>query len=49
MQINPLSDALGAEVVGIDVAHLDDDAFDAIHKAFLEYCVLILKLKNFFF
>ena len=43
MQINPLSDALGAEVVGIDVAHLDDDAFDAIHKAFLEYCVLIFR------
>ncbi len=43
MQINPLSDVLGAEVVGIDVANLDDAAFAAIHTAFLENLILVFR------
>lgn len=43
MQVNPLSDALGAEVVGVDVADLDDAGFAAIHAAFLEHLVLVFR------
>jgi taurine dioxygenase len=43
MQINPLSDALGAEVVGVDVANLDDAAFAAIRAAFLDHLVLVFR------
>lgn len=46
MQINPLSDALGAEVVGVNVAELDDAKFAAIHEAFLEYHVLVFRDQN---
>ncbi len=43
MQINPLSDVLGAEVVGIDVAALDDPTFADIHAAFLEHQILVFR------
>ena len=43
MQINPLSDVLGAEVVGIDVGNLEDETFDKIHAAFLEHHVLVFR------
>ena len=43
MQINPLSDVLGAEVIGIDVGNLDEATFDKVHDAFLEYHVLVFR------
>lgn len=43
MQINPLSDVLGAEVIGIDVGDLDDAAFGQVHDAFLEHHVLVFR------
>lgn len=43
MEINSLSEALGAEITGIDLAALDDDAFEAIHAAFLEHQVLVFR------
>lgn len=43
MQINRLSDPLGAEITGIDVADLDDHAFETIHEAFLEHQVLVFR------
>jgi len=43
MQINRLSDALGAEITGIDVAALDDQIFATIHAAFLEHQVLVFR------
>jgi alpha-ketoglutarate-dependent taurine dioxygenase len=46
MQVNRLSDALGAEVTGIDVASVSDDDFDAIHAAWLEHEVLVLGIRN---
>lgn len=43
MQINPLSEALGAEVIGIDVANLTDTAFAEIQAAFLDHLVLVFR------
>lgn len=43
MQVNRLSDALGAEVAGIDVAKISDDDFAAIHRAWLDHEVLVFR------
>ena len=43
MQINLLSDVLGAEVFGVDVANLDDATFAAIHQSFLDNLVLVFR------
>ncbi|MBT5048778.1 MAG: TauD/TfdA family dioxygenase, partial [Rhodospirillaceae bacterium] len=43
MDINPLSDVLGAEVIGVDLANLDDAAFAAIHDAFLKHLILVFR------
>lgn len=42
--IRPLSDAAGAEVIGVDLRQsLDDAIFKAIHKALLDHCVIVLR------
>ena len=41
MSIRPLTGALGAEVHGVDLAHLDDAQFAQIHAAFLEHSALM--------
>jgi len=43
MEIRPLSDALGAEVIRVDVRNLSDGEFAAIHKAHLDYGVIVLR------
>jgi taurine dioxygenase len=43
MQVTRLSDALGAEVTGIDVASVSDADFDAVHAAWLEHEVLVFR------
>lgn len=40
MKLQPLSQHLGADVVGIDLRDVDDAAFEAIHQAWLRYSVL---------
>jgi taurine dioxygenase len=46
-QVNPLSDALGAEIIGLDLAQpLDDDAFAALHLAHLKYQVLVFRAQD---
>ena len=43
-QINPLSTALGAEVVGLDLAEpLDDETFARVHQAHLDHQVLVFR------
>jgi taurine dioxygenase len=43
-EIRPLSDALGAEVIGLDLSQpLDDDAFLKVHRAHLEHLVLVFR------
>jgi len=40
IRVEPLSGAIGAEVVGVDLAHLDDDTWGQVHAAWLEHLVL---------
>ena len=46
MQINPLSDVLGAEIIGADVGDLDDAEFDEVHDAFLKHHVLVFRAQD---
>jgi taurine dioxygenase len=43
LEIRPLSDALGAEIIGADVNEIGDDDFRKIHQAHLDYCVIVLR------
>lgn len=43
-EITPLSDALGAEIIGLDLSvPLDDDTFAALNRAFLEHQMLCIR------
>ena len=44
MQINPLSDILGAEVVGIDIGNLDKDSLKKVREAFLTYHLSLIHI-----
>ena len=41
--IKPVSDVIGAEVSGADLAEVDDAAFDEIQLAWMEHCVLLFR------
>ncbi len=44
LEIRPLSDILGAEIIGADLRRWDDDAqYQAIHRALLEYGIVVLR------
>ena len=43
MQINPLSDILGAEVLGLDVRELDKASLKTVQEAFLKHHVLVFR------
>ncbi|MEM0989373.1 MAG: TauD/TfdA family dioxygenase [Pseudomonadota bacterium] len=43
LDVRPLTGALGAEVFGLDLAGLDDAGFQALHEAFLEHQVLVIR------
>jgi taurine dioxygenase len=44
--IVPFDAALGAEIRGIDITRLDDAAFAAIHRAWLEHLVLVFRRQS---
>lgn len=41
--IRPVSDAIGAEILGVDLASIDDALFDQIHAAWMANCVLLFR------
>ena len=47
MSITPISDALGAEVTGVDLSQgLGDGMFEAINQALLDHLVLVIRDQN---
>ncbi len=43
IKVEPTSGVLGAEVSGVDLAHVDDAHFEEIYRAWLEYQVLFFR------
>lgn len=43
IEINRLSDAMGAEILGVDLNRLDDTTFDLINDAYLEHQMLCIR------
>lgn len=43
LQVLPNGAALGAEIRGVDLARLADDAFASIHRAWLDHLVLLIR------
>lgn len=46
LEINTLSDALGAEITGADLTALDDETFEAINAAYLDHQMLCIRDQN---
>jgi taurine dioxygenase len=42
-EVIPLNDALGAEIRGIDLRHIDDDTFKRLYEAYLFHVLLVVK------
>lgn len=42
LDVRPVSGALGAEIRGMDLEHITDEAFDALHELLLEHHVVFL-------
>ena len=40
IKVTPLAGALGAEISGVNITELDDDTFEEIHRAWLDYHVI---------
>jgi taurine dioxygenase len=43
LDIRPLTGALGCEILGVDLRNLDEAAFAQIHRAFLDYSVVVFR------
>lgn len=43
MKITPLTPVIGAEITGIDVRAADKEMVEAIHKALLDHCVVVIR------
>ena len=41
--VNPIAGAMGAEIGNADLANLDDNTFEELHKAWLNYHVLVFR------
>src|SRR5512139_1126088 len=46
MEISKLSNALGAEVTGVDLARLSDSEFDRIEQAWHDHLLLVFRAQN---
>lgn len=45
-ELVPMNAALGAEVRGVDLSHLDDALFDRIHRAWLDHLLLVIRAQS---
>ncbi|HAA92309.1 MAG TPA: taurine catabolism dioxygenase TauD [Rhodospirillaceae bacterium] len=43
IEVVPVSDPIGAELQGVDLGKVDDQAFDEIHRAWMDHCVLLFR------
>lgn len=43
ISVSPIAGALGAEISGVDLAHVDEETFEEIHRAFLEHQVIFFR------
>ncbi len=43
LEVHPLTGAIGAEISGVDLAQLDDEAFTRIHRAFLDHGAIFFR------
>jgi len=43
LDIRPLTGALGCEILGVDLARLDETQFRQIHQAFIDYSVVVFR------
>jgi len=43
IDIKPLTGAMGAEIHGVDLSHVDDRTFDAVHRALLDHGVIFFR------
>jgi len=43
LDIRPLTGALGCEIIGVDLANLDEPTYAAIYQAFLDYSVVVFR------
>jgi len=43
MHVTPLAGALGAEITGLDLRNLDAKGWEEVHRAFLQYAVLVFR------
>lgn len=43
IDVRPISGALGAELLGVDLSRLTDDAFEEVHRALLQYSVIFFR------
>ena len=46
IEVRPLAGALGAEILGADLAALDDATFGEIHQALLDHLVIFFRAQN---
>lgn len=46
MKVLPLSDALGAEITGINAANLDDKTFNTLRDAYHDHIVIVVRDQN---
>ena len=46
IDVVPVSEPIGAELRGVDLGEVDEETFDAIHRAWMTHCVLLFRDQN---